>query len=304
MTNPSPAPETAPPCPRAHVIVVGNEKGGSGKSTVALHVAVGLMRLGYSVATIDLDSHQATLTTAMKNRWRTIATAAQERRPDASGADLAMPEHIHIERAQDVADIFTRRDKERQHLEMAIDELSPRHDFIVIDTPGSDRFLSLVGHSHADTLVTPMNDSFVDLDLIAKIDPASMRPTKASIYTEMVWDLTRQRRKRDGRGINWFVMRNRLSGEDSVHKQDISRLLDDLRGPLGFTLAPGFGEREVFRHLFLHGLTMLDLGEGSPWAGRYALDFSNINARQEVRNLVRLLLPQKEVSTLSLLRTA
>lgn len=293
-----------PPRLRAHVIVVGNEKGGSGKSTVALHVAIGLMRLGYSVGTIDLDSHQATLTTAMKNRWRTIAQAGEERVPGDSVADMAMPEHIHIDRVQNTSDMFARRDQERQHLELVIDELASRHDFIVIDTPGSDRFLSLVGHSYADTLLTPMNDSFVDLDLLAKIDPASMRPTKASIYTEMVWDLTRQRQKRDGRTINWFVMRNRLSIEDSAHKQDISRLLDDLQRPLGFNVAPGFSEREVFRHLFLHGLTMLDLREDSRWAQRYTLNLANINARQEVRNLVRMILPQKEVSTLSLLRTA
>ena len=282
---------------RAHVIVVGNEKGGSGKSTVALHVAIGLMRLGYAVGTIDLDSHQGTLTSAMKNRWRTIAGSTQAQA-------LEMPEHIHIDRAEDATDIFARRDQERWRLESAIDELATRNDFIVIDTPGSDRFLSIVGHSYADTLLTPMNDSFVDLDLIAKIDPQSMRPTKASIYTEMVWDLTRQRQKRDGRTINWFVMRNRLSAEETAHKQDISRLLDDLQRPLGFTVAPGFSEREVFRHLFLHGLTMLDLREDSRWAQRYTLNLANINARQEVRNLVRLILPQKEVSTLSLLRTA
>lgn len=297
-------PTHTPPRLRAHVIVVGNEKGGSGKSTVALHVAIGLMRLGYSVGTIDLDSHQGTLTTAMKNRWRTIATAAAERVPGDTVIDTDMPEHIHIDRADGTADVFARRDQERQRLEMVIDELGTRHDFIVIDTPGSDRFLSVVGHSYADTLITPMNDSFVDLDLIAKIDPQSMRPTKASIYTEMVWDLTRQRQKRDGRTINWFVMRNRLSQEDTAHKQDISRLLNDLQRPLGFTVAPGFSEREVFRHLFLHGLTMLDLREDSRWAKRYTLNLANINARQEVRNLVRLILPQKEVSTLSLLHTA
>lgn len=284
----------APEKRRGHVVVVGNEKGGSGKSTVALHLAVGLLRLGFSVATIDLDSHQATLTTAMKNRWRSINAAAKG---EPGGADVPMPEHVHIDRADELGDVFARRDAERWRVQTVIDELASRHDFIVIDTPGSDRFLSIVGHSYADTLVTPVNDSFVDLDLIAKIDPVSGRPTKPSIYTEMVWDLARQRQKRDGRTINWFLLRNRLSAADSAHKQGIAHLVDSLQRPLGFVHAPGFSEREIFRQLFLQGLTILDMKDGS-------LNLANINARQEVRNLVRMILPQKEVSTLSLLHTA
>lgn len=285
----------APAARRAHVIVVGNEKGGSGKSTVALHVAVGLLRLGYSVGTVDLDSHQATLTSAMKNRWRTMS--GQE------GEGIPMPEHVHIDRADELGDALSRRDAERWRVATVIDELAANNDFVVIDTPGSDRFLSVVGHSYADTLITPMNDSFVDLDLIAKIDAETLKPLRPSIYTEMVWDLTRQRQQRDGRTINWFVMRNRL-GADSLHKQDIARLVGDLQRPLGFTEAPGFAEREIYRQLFLHGLTLLDLRPGSRFGARYTLDLASINARQEVRNLVRLILPQKEVSTLSLLRTA
>jgi chromosome partitioning protein len=277
------------------VIVVGNEKGGSGKSTVALHVAVGLLRLGYRVGTIDLDSHQGTLTSAMKNRWRSMT--AEE------GAGILMPEHVHIDRADDLSDAFARRDAERWRVETVIDELAAGNDFLVIDTPGSDRFLSVVGHSYADTLITPINDSFVDLDLITKVDADTLKAQRPGVYTEMVWDLTRQRQKRDGRTINWFVMRNRL-GADTLHKQDVARMVADLQRPLGFTEAPGFSEREVFRQLFLHGLTLLDLREGSRFAERYTLDLASINARQEVRNLVRMILPQKEVSTLSLLRTA
>ena len=46
----------------AHVVVVGNEKGGSGKSTTAIHVAIALLKAGQKVATIDLDSRQKSLT--------------------------------------------------------------------------------------------------------------------------------------------------------------------------------------------------------------------------------------------------
>ena len=33
-----------------HVIVVGNEKGGSGKTTIAMHIAVALMKSGQRLA--------------------------------------------------------------------------------------------------------------------------------------------------------------------------------------------------------------------------------------------------------------
>lgn len=274
---------------KAHIIVVGNEKGGSGKSTVAMHLAVGLLRLGYNVGTIDLDSHQGTLTSYMKNRWRAVAEF---------GEKVPCPAHIHIDRGSSL-NVFENRDTERWNVEAAIDDLSAKNEFIVIDTPGSDRFMSVVGHSYADTLVTPVNDSFVDLDLLAKIDPQTLRMTKAGLYTEMVWDLRRQREKRDGRTINWYVMRNRL-GAGGRNGEDVGRIVGDLQWSLGFLEAPGFTERALYRELFLQGLTLLDLREGLP----QAMSLASINARQEVRNLVRMILPVKDVSTLSLLRTA
>lgn len=274
---------------KGHVIVVGNEKGGSGKSTVAMHVAIGLLRLGYKVGTIDLDSHQATFTNYMKNRWQHVAQ---------TGDDLPMPEHVHIEPSQS-ADIFKRRDEERWRVETVVDELRAKNDFIVIDTPGSDRFMNIVGHSFADTLLTPMNDSFVDLDLLAKIDANTHKVTKPSIYTEMVWDLRRQRVAAGKKPMEWFVMRNRLNPTESKNKQDIGNILQGLCYTIGCRIAPGLTERVIYRELFLQGQTLLDLREGD----KHSLSLSNINARQEVRSLVRRLLPQKDVSTLSLLKT-
>ncbi len=274
---------------KAHVIVVGNEKGGSGKSTVAMHVAIGLLRLGYKVGTVDLDDHQATLTSYMTNRWQHLRETRE---------DLPLPEHVHIDRA-DSNTVAENREQERWRVEQVVRELSEKNDFVVIDTPGSDRFISVVGHALADTLVTPMNDSYVDLDLLVKLDPHTHKMQKPSVYTEMVWDLRRQREKKDGRTIRWFVMRNRLSATDARNKLEIGRVVEELQGPLGYVLAPGFSERVIYRELFLQGLTLLDLREGA----KNALSLSNINARQEVRHLVRLILPQKDVSTLSLLKT-
>lgn len=274
---------------KAHVIVVGNEKGGSGKSTVTMHLAVGLLRLGYRVGTVDLDSHQGTLTAYMKNRWRHVF---------ANKLDIPSPEHIHIDRA-DTPDVATNRDEERWRVETAVSELSRINDFVVIDTPGSDRYMSIIGHSLADTLVTPMNDSFVDLDLLAKVNPDTLEMISLSVYAEMVADLRRQRYKKDGGDIRWCVLRNRLSPTNARNKQDVSTVLERIQKPLGFTQVPGLSERVIFRELFLEGLTLLDIREGSS----RKLSLSNLNARQEVRNLVRAILPYKDVSTLSLLKT-
>lgn len=275
---------------KAHVIVVGNEKGGSGKSTVAMHVAVGLLRLGFRVGTIDLDSHQATLTSYMKNRWRAASISKDK---------IPAPEHIHVSRGNSGLDVFENRDRERSWVEGAIEDLSTRHDFVVIDTPGSDRFMSVVGHSYANTLITPVNDSFLDLDLLAKIDPRTMRMTQPGVYTEMVWDLRRQREKMYGQSLNWFVMQNRLGQQEGDIRPASRRVAEELQWALGFLLAPGFAERPIYRELFLQGLTLLDIREGD----KHTLSLANINARQEVRNLVRMILPRKDVSTLSLLKT-
>ncbi len=275
---------------KTHVIVFGNEKGGSGKSTAAMHVAIGLLRLGYRVGTIDLDSHQGTLTSYLSNRWRRVK---------GTGENLPCPEHIHIDRTEGGADKFVQRATDIRKVEDAVADLSTRNDFVIIDTPGSDRFLSIIGHSFADTLVTPMNDSFVDLDLLAKVRPGTFDIIKSSVYTDMVWDLRAQRLKKDGHMIDWVVMRNRLGHLDNKNKTDVGRVLETISGPLQFRIAPGFGERVIFRELFLDGLTLLDLQEGRPGA----LSMSNIAARQEVRYLVKMILPDHSVSTLSLLKT-
>ena len=259
---------------KPHIIVLGNEKGGSGKSTTAMHVIVALLRAGMSVGSIDLDARQGTLTRYIENRKAT-----------AGELPLPLSRHIPIEASRlDSATMAAAEDRAR--FTAALAEFGDC-DFIVIDTPGSDTGLSRIGHSHADTLVTPLNDSFLDLDLLARLDREGQKILGPSVYAEAVWE-QRKRRALAGGGaaIDWIVMRNRLSSLDARNKRDIGRLLEQLSRRIGFRLAPGFSERVVFRELFPRGLTLLDLNLG---AGGPALKMSHVAARQEVRALLEVI---------------
>jgi chromosome partitioning protein len=262
----------------AHILVFGNEKGGSGKSTAALHTAVGLLRMGYQVGSLDLDARQATLTRAMRNRFNFITRTRET---------LPSPLHMAIERSE-AGSIEARQKEEQEFLDMALEELGRECDFIVIDTPGTDSHLSRLAHARADILITPMNDSFIDLDLLADIDPETHAVHGASVYTKMVEEQREEKRRRDGGTQDWIVMRNRLSHIDARNKREIGEVLEKIGKKQGFRIAPGFSERVIFRELFLKGLTLLDLKEDPD----NTLTLSQIAARQEVRNLIQAIGPE------------
>ncbi len=269
---------TAGTSQRAHIIVLGNEKGGSGKSTTAMHVSIGLLRLGYRVGTIDLDARQGTFTRYMANRFEYIARNK-----------LAMPSPVHFPIEKSKAP--TVDEQERQDYDffmMASDELANATDFIVIDTPGSDTYLGQLAHSYADTIITPMNDSFIDLDVLARIDTGTLAIKGPSIYTKMVLEQREKKKSRDGRDLDWIVMRNRLSSLDARNKREVGELLEKISTIYGFRIAPGFGERVIFRELFLKGMTLLDMKEDPD----HKMTMSAISARQEVRELLRAIAPE------------
>lgn len=269
------------PVKRPRVIVLGNEKGGSGKSTAAMHLVVGLLHAGRRVGSMDVDSRQATLSRYLDNRRATIAN---------KGAALPMPDHRRVDLSMargEVAD-----EDERTRFEAALGELAAENEVVVIDTPGADTFMSRLAHSRADTIVTPMNDSFVDLDLIAKVDADTLKVLKPSLYAEMVWDQRKQRALRDRSSIDWVVMRNRLASIEARNKRAVGQVLEQLARRIGFRLAPGFGDRVIFRELFLQGLTLLDLGQKGLGV---AMSMSHVAARQEVRDLLRAVGMQAEV---------
>ncbi len=261
---------------KAHVIIVGNEKGGCGKTTTTMHLIVSLLRLGFSVGCIDLDSRQRSLTRYVENRRQTIAK---------EGVSLPMPRHAVVNKSPFDSQEEAKRD-ERERFAQALSTIYGSCDFVVIDTPGNDTYLSRLAHSFADTIITPINDSFVDLDVLASVDGRTLEIIKPSIYSEIVWEQKLQRAKRDGGSIDWIVMRNRLSNIDAKNKRFMAKVTTDLSRRIGFRAAPGFSERVIYRELFLQGLTVLDVMEAN---ANVKVSMSHIAARQEVRDLLKTL---------------
>lgn len=257
----------------AHIIVVGNEKGGAGKSTVSMHVATALARMGHKVSCLDLDLRQKSLTRYLTNRASFL-----------KGAALDLPSPLPAELPEVDASTLKPGENEYDHrLSTAIADLEPVNDFILIDCPGSHTRLSQVAHSLADTLITPLNDSFIDFDLLAHTDASGEKITGPSVYSEMVWNARQLRAQAGLPAIDWIVVRNRLGAQRMVNKEKMENVINSLSKRIGFRIAPGFNERVIFRELFPRGLTLLDLKD----IGVKQLNISNVAARQELRDLIK-----------------
>ncbi len=254
------------------IVVIGNEKGGTGKSTTAIHVAIGLAARGAKVACIDLDSRQATLSRFLVNR-----KAAAEQREGT----LTVPRYRRLaptETAADEADEAVIR----SHFAGMLSELA-EHDVVVIDTPGFASRMAQLAHAAADVLITPINDSFIDVDALADIDVERRQVRAPSPYSSFVWQVRDRRKAAAEAEVDWIVVRNRIGQLNSRNTRDMAGLLDVLSARLGFRLQPGFSERVVFRELFFSGLTLYDLSEEAlPHASRASFR----RALREVEELV------------------
>jgi len=267
----------------AHVIVIGNEKGGSGKSTVAVHVAISLLKTGHRVATIDLDCRQQTLTRYLENRtaWRA-----------RTGLDLEIPVHHCLELGGSV-EFIANDEFECRQLVATADALEGRFDFMIIDTPGSDSYLARMAHAMADTIITPLNDSLLDLDVLGRLAPSGSGGAGAGHYAGVVRNARRQRRQLDGVDADWIVVRNRLAMLDSRNNRIVADRLRELSMEIGFVPLDGFVERTVYREYFLRGLTALDDVDEKTIGTKPKV--SHFAARDEVTRLVqRLKLPVDE----------
>ena len=247
-----------------HLIVFANEKGGTGKSTTAVHTAVALAAEGRRVAALDLDTRQRTLGRYLDNRAETMARA---------GVDLAMPAYDTFDPAKS------------EPIEAAIARMGDGADMLVIDTPGRDDPHARAAMIAADTLVTPINDSFVDLDLIGEVDAETYKVRRPSFYAELVWNSRTQRAKADGASVDWVVLRNRTQHIEARNMRRVGDALAELSRRVGFRIIPGLGERVIYRELFPKGLTLLDLQQ----IGAAQVGLGHIAARQELREMIAAL---------------
>ena len=257
--------------PPPRIIVVGNEKGGAGKSTLAIHMACALLHDSFSVATIDLDLRQQSMARFFQNR----ATWAA-----ASGQVLPMP----VEGVGATADLLAATDSEAApKLEALISDAASRADYLIIDTPGADTIVSRVAHAAAELIVTPMNDSFVDFDMLGHVDPVTLDLVKPSLYAEVVWESRKRRMLNTRKSIDWVILRNRLASTEARNRRRLDDRLEALSKRVGFRIGPGLRDRVIYRELFPFGLTVADL---SPTVRPIPVSLTHVAARQELRSVM------------------
>ena len=261
--------------PQASVIVVGNEKGGAGKSTIAIHTATALMHAGASVAVLDLDVRQQSTAHFFAHRRAWL---------DANNATAPMPVAHPL---SDGAVLAKATDEEAlARFEEAFAYASEAADFVLIDTPGSDTAISRAAHGMADLIVTPMNDSFVDFDMLGVVDPVTLELKRHSLYSETVWNSRKARAVKDRKTIDWVVLRNRLAPTEARNRKRLEERNETLSRKVGFRIGPGLRDRVIYRELFPFGLTVADL---SPQIRPVVMSLQHVAARQELRALMTAL---------------
>lgn len=258
----------------AHIIIFGNEKGGSGKTTTAMHLITSLLYLNFKVATLDIDLRQESLTRYIENRKRTI---------DNKKIELKLPTHFKLNKKYNINQVVDYTNDDIQDFENLINELDGKFDFIIIDTPGNDNILNRHTHYIADTIITPINDSFIDVDLLGKVDPNDFSKAIPGIYSSMVWEQKKLSALKKNKEVQWVVVRNRLSSTNVINKRNVESAIKHLGKKLGFNVSSGFGDRVIFKELFLKGLTLLDAKKSN---NVIKLNTSVIAARQELREFL------------------
>lgn len=134
------------------------------------------------VASIDLDGRQGTLTHYIQNR---SAYAA------ARGIGPGLPEHLSVTVRENPTE--EERGEDERAFERRLEQLRNENDFVIIDTAGSDSYLFRLAHVAADILITPLNDSLIDLDVLAKVEPETLTIKSPGHYAQTVWQARQKR---------------------------------------------------------------------------------------------------------------
>lgn len=262
---------------QAHIIVVSNEKGGTGKSTISMHLAIKLLYEGFSVATIDLDGRQGSLSKYIENRKQFCHNNKLE---------IPNPFHHRISPNDNIGLLS----EEKRNLQKLIEDLSSQYDAIIIDTPGTKNYLFEEAHKYADTLITPISDSLVDLDVLADIDFYKDKISSPGPYANFIWDIKKQLASKGKPYLNWIVVGNKLSNYNSKNQVQVFAHLEKLAKLYGFRFLIGLKDRAIYKELFLEGLTVLDMSNDKL---KLKMSVSHMAAKREVRKLAEFICPEK-----------
>ncbi len=261
---------------KAHVIVISNEKGGTGKSTISMHLAVKLLQEGFSVATVDMDGRQGTLSKYLDNRRRFC---------ENKKITLPTPAHYKFEPQENYSLIAA----DRGNINFQISKLLPSYDAVIIDTPGNKNYLFEEAHKFADTLITPLSDSLIDLNVISEIDFETGKVGHPGHYANYIWDVKKYLAAQGKTYLNWIVAGNKVSALNSRNKTLVFEYLEKLSKLYGFRVCPGLKDRVIYKELFLEGLTVLDMQHEEL---RRRMSVSHIAAKREIRNLAEFICPE------------
>jgi chromosome partitioning protein len=260
----------------AQIIVVGNEKGGAGKSTLAIHIMTALLHADGKVGVLDLDVRQQSLGRFLENRaaW-------------TKANDVELPTATEYAVGENAKVIGAMSDEVAlAALDEAFSRAQAENDYVLIDTPGGDTALSRAAHGKADLIVTPMNDSFVDFDMLGHVDPVTLDLQKPSLYSETVWNARKAKMIGERRSLDWVVLRNRLATVEAKNRKRVEDRLALLSRRVGFRVGPGLRDRVIYRELFPFGLSIADL---SPKVRPVAMSLAHVAARQELRAVLQCL---------------
>lgn len=248
------------------IIVVGNEKGGSGKTTTCMHLITAFLYTGKKVGSIDLDYRQLSLTTYICARKK-------------NNPNNPIPEHLYLERSPEDS-MQTIQKNYEEYLLSAIKKLQQNNDIIIIDTAAGDHLASQIAGSYADKIITPMNESFIDMELIVRQENSTFRP---GVYSNLVWQqkLKKAKQKKE---LDWIILRNRTTHFNSNNRKKIEQILNEASKRLGFRTIPGLSERTIYREMFNDGITLSDFENN-----KLRLTPSHLIARQELRNMIKAL---------------
>ncbi len=266
------------PQKKAHIIVVSNEKGGTGKSTISMHLAVSLMMEGFRVAVVDLDGRQGTLSKYIANRIKFC---------HHRNLKLPVPELVTYAPQEDSDLILA----SKENINRRIKELSGEFDAVIIDTPGTKNYLFEEAHRHADTLITPMTDSLIDLNVMADIDFESSTIGRPGHYASFIWEIKKQMAAEGRPYLNWIVVGNKTSPYNSRNKNAVFEYLEKLGKLFGFRFTPGLKDRLIYKELFLEGLTVLDMQHEKL---KMRMTMSHLAAKREIRSIAEFICPEEE----------